>query len=172
MTKYFHDKISLLKKCSISGKDAISCIIKGLPLELRPNVKAYQCQSPEELYHVFLAGLENYKTKSSTWKRGSDSLAVLRETVNRVKRCYNCRRAGHEARDCWVLAGYEARYSQALTGLETRDDQARADHTTTSYRSAAAAPQKRCDSCGRADTRLLFVGLLLKSHKYILSCTE
>lgn len=97
MTKYFHDKMSLLKKCNLEGDAAISCLIRGLPAELRANAKAYSCQTPEELYYGFLSSLENYKKVNvdasetkSTWHRGSFMPKI----------CFNCRKTGHEARDC------------------------------------------------------------------------
>ncbi|XP_037296275.1 uncharacterized protein LOC115455229 [Manduca sexta] len=100
MTKYFHDKISLLKKCSLEGAAAISCVIRGLPVELQANAKAYSCDTAEELYYGFLSSLENYKKleakssdSKSTWQRGT-------ATNIAPKICYNCRKTGHEIRDC------------------------------------------------------------------------
>lgn len=110
MTKYYHEKLSLLRKCKIGGEDAISCIIRGLPTELRNNAKAYKCETPEQLYFGYLSSLENFKrvdaaytSRKSTWKRGNTSLtaAAGTSTPQLVPRsCYFCRRAGHEARDC------------------------------------------------------------------------
>ncbi|XP_061729054.1 uncharacterized protein LOC133533980 [Cydia pomonella] len=103
MTKYFHDKLSLLKKCNIYNEDAISCIIKGLPFELRANAKAYQCETPEQLYYGYLSSLENFKrieaaanARRTTWRRGN----VTTASHTLPKLCYACRRPGHEARDC------------------------------------------------------------------------
>ncbi|XP_064071518.1 uncharacterized protein LOC113396617 [Vanessa tameamea] len=105
MTKYFHDKISLLKKCKIYGEAAISCIIRGLPVEIRANAKAYKCETPQQLYCGYLSSLENYKavetqvTKRTTWRReGTNTTATKLPS----KICYGCRRPGHEIRDCWT----------------------------------------------------------------------
>ncbi|XP_041978509.1 uncharacterized protein LOC121737758 [Aricia agestis] len=99
MTRYFHEKMSLIKKCGLKGDAATSCLIRGLPVELRPNAKAYNCETPEQLYFGFLSSLENYKAvgtkmaeQTSSWRRGT----VLPKT------CYNCRKTGHEARDCRI----------------------------------------------------------------------
>lgn len=107
MTKYYHDKVSLLKKCNIDGESAISCIIRGLPSELRANAKAYQCQTPELLYHGYLSSLENYRrveatvsTRKSTWRRGAEGSSTTALQPSGVKRCYICRRVGHEMREC------------------------------------------------------------------------
>lgn len=60
MTRYYHDKISLMKKCDIDGENAISCLIRGLPTELRANAKACCSKTPDDLYYGFLSSLENY----------------------------------------------------------------------------------------------------------------
>ncbi|CAH2268726.1 jg229 [Pararge aegeria aegeria] len=113
MTKYYHEKLSLLKKCNVYGEDAISCIIRGLPHELRTNAKAYSCETPEQLYHGYLSSLENFKlvetytVRNSTWRRGARSIMPSSTSTHQLqpKKCYTCRREGHEARDC-VLQRY------------------------------------------------------------------
>ncbi|XP_041969253.1 uncharacterized protein LOC121726092 [Aricia agestis] len=108
MTRYYHDKLSLLRKCNISGEDAISCIIRGLPVELRANAKAYKCETPEMLYFGYLSSLENYKrdnissltSRKSSWRRGAAEENSTTAQRSGVKRCYICRRIGHEFRDC------------------------------------------------------------------------
>lgn len=111
MTKYYHEKLSLLKKCDIDGEKAISCIIRGLPHELRANAKAYKCDTPEELYYGYLSSLENFKrveaaytARRSTWRRGDQITA--RQQLPKI--CYSCRRPGHEARDCRASQRCEA----------------------------------------------------------------
>lgn len=117
MTHYYHAKLSLLRKCNIVGKEAISCIIRGLPSELRANAQAYQCDKPEDLYYGYLSSLENFKRveqsttiRQSTWRRGASnynqpaitSMGPLTVTSRQLlpKICYACRKPGHEARDC------------------------------------------------------------------------
>ncbi|XP_045451544.1 uncharacterized protein LOC123660531 [Melitaea cinxia] len=108
MTKYYHEKLSLVKRCNITGEDAISCIIRGLPYELRANAKAYTCNTPEQLYYGYLSSLENFKrmetqtVRKSTWKRGTNNGALGSTSSHQLqpKICYMCRRPGHEARDC------------------------------------------------------------------------
>ncbi|XP_050563203.1 uncharacterized protein LOC126912890 [Spodoptera frugiperda] len=109
MTKYYHEKLSLLRKCNIYGENAISCIIRGLPLELRANAKAYSCETPEQLYYGYLSALENLKpvvstsTRRSSWVRGNAVQWNFNGTSTvqqQPKNCYVCRRPGHEAKDC------------------------------------------------------------------------
>ncbi|XP_052744769.1 uncharacterized protein LOC112043480 [Bicyclus anynana] len=118
MTKYFHEKMSLIKKCELKGDAATSCLIRGLPTELRANAKAYNCTSPEELYYGFLSSLENYKnieakvteTKTS-WQRGYDlprTCFLCRKHGHEARdcrRCEVCLRVGHKAATCWFAAG-------------------------------------------------------------------
>ncbi|CAK1577907.1 unnamed protein product [Parnassius mnemosyne] len=111
MTKYYHDKISLLKKCNIGGEEAISCVIRGLPVEIRANAKAFKCDSPQQLYYGYLSSLENYKQleatdslqrPSTTWKRDGNITSATPENYVLPKKCYACRRQGHEIKDCKV----------------------------------------------------------------------
>ncbi|KAI8439599.1 hypothetical protein MSG28_013326 [Choristoneura fumiferana] len=106
MTTYYHDKLSLIKKCRLDEEGATSCIIRGLPQELRANAKAFRCESAEELYYGYLSSLENYKrvesgavknkeTSRGTWRRPSG--------LPSVKLCYVCRKPGHEGKDCRSL---------------------------------------------------------------------
>ncbi|XP_072934944.1 uncharacterized protein [Epargyreus clarus] len=116
MTRYYHDKVSLLKRCNMGGEEAMSCIIKGLLVELRANAKAYQCQTPEQLYYGYLSSFENYKNevsmplRRSTWRRGATDGGTSTSTLqpSGVKRCYLCRKIGHEARDCRSLLHCDA----------------------------------------------------------------
>lgn len=108
MTKYYHEKLSLLKKCNIHGEQAISCVIRGLPPELRANAKAYRCETPEQLYFGYLSSLENFKrveatynARKSTWRKGDRSISSGTPSQHLLpKICYACRRPGHEAKDC------------------------------------------------------------------------
>ncbi|XP_047532504.1 uncharacterized protein LOC125067785 [Vanessa atalanta] len=109
MTKYFHDKVSLLKKCNIIGESAISCIIRGLPMEIRANAKAFQCSTPQQLYYGYLSSLENYRQieashprPTTTWRREGAVATIARGSDFQPKKCYACRREGHEAKDCKV----------------------------------------------------------------------
>ncbi|CAK1592481.1 unnamed protein product [Parnassius mnemosyne] len=107
MTNYFHDKLSLIKKCNIVGENAISCIIRGLPVELQANAKAYKCRTPQLLYYGYLSSFENYKRieaatpmRKSLWKRGTTDGSSATDQQTGVRQCYICRRLGHVAQDC------------------------------------------------------------------------
>ena len=117
MTQYFHAKLALCERCRFTGKEALSFIIRGLPLELQANARAFKCRTADELYSGFLADLDHYQETS---RRGPDLKRRLQEKVqaHRSKgwdlegkgsttakrlmvRCYNCQELGtHLSRDC------------------------------------------------------------------------
>ncbi|XP_018569072.1 uncharacterized protein LOC108909267 [Anoplophora glabripennis] len=110
MTTYYHAKLALCHRVRITGKDAVSCIIKGLPTELRANARAVRCPTPEILYNSFLAGLESCHGESAPRRMASRMQVPERQasipqqgtsTARGLKRCYNCQRfTDHVSRDC------------------------------------------------------------------------
>ena len=112
MTTYYHAKLELCCRVHITGPDAVSCIIRGLPEELRANAYAAAFQTPERLYNQFLAGLESYRCQRRT--RGHEEEAegrpVKRQALQAVQqsslqqrqgsRCYNCQEWGHISKEC------------------------------------------------------------------------
>ena len=120
MTQYYRAKMSLIKQCRLDHEAAISCVIKGLPIELQANARAFRCDTPSELYAGFLSLLDNYQTPGSNNQR-EQSLATghskpehhthfrsnkfqinRRPLPQNLKgpRCYNCQKFGHLAREC------------------------------------------------------------------------
>lgn len=61
MTKYYQEKLAMCFRCQLSDQAAVSCIIRGLPLELQANAQAYQCSNPDALYEGFLSAFDNYQ---------------------------------------------------------------------------------------------------------------
>ena len=54
-----HAKLALCDRCDFSDEKAIYCIIRGLPLELQANARAFKYRSSRDLHSGFLVGLEN-----------------------------------------------------------------------------------------------------------------
>ncbi|KAJ8911545.1 hypothetical protein NQ315_012798 [Exocentrus adspersus] len=110
ITSYYHDKLALCDRVRITGADAVSCIVSGLPADLRTNAQAARCGTPDELYNSFLAGLESYRGGGSSRTVASRVQVPRREpeaqrrsmVADRVlKRCFNCqKRTDHVSRDC------------------------------------------------------------------------
>ncbi|KAH0822617.1 hypothetical protein GEV33_000174 [Tenebrio molitor] len=59
LTHYYHAKVALIQQCRLDDETTISCVIKGLPLELQANARAYKCDSVDELYDGFIAPSSN-----------------------------------------------------------------------------------------------------------------
>lgn len=102
MNRYYNDKISLMKKCGLDGENAILCLIRGFCVRTQKHAAT---RLPKNYItgffrHSKTTGLKKTddlltkKVLKSTWQRGSTA------GYPAPKVCYNCRRPGHEARDC------------------------------------------------------------------------
>ncbi|XP_045493279.1 uncharacterized protein LOC123704765 [Colias croceus] len=116
MTKYYQEKLAMCYRCQISGQAAVSCIIRGLPLELQANAQAFQSGSPDDLYEGFLSALDSYKPSekpNSTLIPQSSRIinkghyvstqrmvAKNNGTQDPSQICYRCKEPGHTAPQC------------------------------------------------------------------------
>ncbi|XP_069686310.1 uncharacterized protein [Periplaneta americana] len=117
MTKYYYAKLALCERCKITGENAISCIIRGLPYELQANALAFKCKTPWELYSVFLSTLDRYQesgrpqgdSKRRCLEIGAGHMAKRvcshgrAETDRKTQkvRCFNCQELGtHLSKSC------------------------------------------------------------------------
>lgn len=117
MAAYYHAKLALLNRCKISGTDAVSCIIKGLPVDLQAGAFAARSSTPSDLYSNYLAGIKTYSAAAAaTMTSGAvpkrrpvtevSSRAVAARASGSIKPkmkvvCYNCQEEGeHFSRDC------------------------------------------------------------------------
>lgn len=98
MAHYFYYKNMLVHKCGITEKNAVSCIIDGLPLGLQANARAGNFNTPERLFSEFLSKLETIQTATSSSKGEvgeSRSVSQLKP-----KLCFGCNKPGHVKKDC------------------------------------------------------------------------
>ncbi|GJQ88225.1 hypothetical protein Trydic_g13216 [Trypoxylus dichotomus] len=117
MSHYYHAKLALCERCDIRGERAVSCLIRGLPDELRANAYTVQSKTPEALYTGFLSGLEDYGRASSSRQTVAPGVpsriqrAPASATTTQAagdgrpkaerRQCYNCQEYGtHLSRDC------------------------------------------------------------------------
>lgn len=114
MTKYFREKLAMCYRCQLSDQAAVSCIVRGLPQELRANAQAFQCHTPDELYEGFLSAFDSYQNNSQRTQNfpvktvgfskvlnaeGSTSQLDNRVPI-RENHCYRCNEIGHVATTC------------------------------------------------------------------------
>lgn len=100
-------KYSLAQQCRLENDGIISCIIRGLPIELQANARAFQCTTPDELYAGFIAPMDNYQTPMSSHVKVPRLPVELPKYKQKPDlapynsiRCYNCGKSGHISRDC------------------------------------------------------------------------
>lgn len=106
MTHYYHAKLAFIQQCRLDDMAAISCIINGLPLELQPNARAYQCDHPDQLYANFISPLENYRSPmeppAKRYRHETKGASTSRQPARKSGsvECFRCGKMGHYARDC------------------------------------------------------------------------
>ncbi|XP_076257209.1 uncharacterized protein LOC143194372 [Rhynchophorus ferrugineus] len=89
---YFYMKNILTKKCELSRRNAVICIIDGLPKSLHGPAKAGNYQSLEALFQGFLSQMDDSGSGSQ--------LMTASPSTGRQIRCYICNKIGHVARMC------------------------------------------------------------------------
>lgn len=117
MTQYYFSKMYLLEACKISGVNAVSCLIDGLPNPfLKQEAKSCNFLTPESLYSEFLLKVPDWESK----KTHSDREVIQYEDPPLVEnisndvdkkglknmRCYTCDQIGHIAAQCRYSSCY------------------------------------------------------------------
>lgn len=165
MTHYFHAKLALVQQCRLDDDAAISCVIRGLPLELQANARAYQCTTPDKLYSDFIAPLENYESpaehflvKRSRHENGPGGSAggpsPGRNAIRSVSvECYRCGKKGHISKDC-RLKGSLRCYSCNRYGHK-KDDCRFRNQKSTSVQSSSDSKQVKLIDMKKANTTYL-----------------
>lgn len=110
LEEYFYEKMILLNRCRISGKDAVDCILLGIDdRSIRTSAEAVQFTDPDKLL-VFLRNVKSTKRGdrnlrpntniSDSFKRNNiNSKGSKTETKWSVK-CFNCGEEGHPFFKC------------------------------------------------------------------------
>lgn len=94
-------------RCKLTDTATVSCIIRGLPLSLQANARAYQCDRPEDLYEGFLCALDDYQPPSMTTRppnREINTRPPAEKKTNPINPdvdpCPRCKKTGHILRNC------------------------------------------------------------------------
>ncbi|XP_075161385.1 uncharacterized protein LOC142234183 [Haematobia irritans] len=100
MANYYFEKKMLADVCKISGSDAVSCIIDGLPKgSLQIGARAGRFVSPEDLFGHYLSTFPSTsEPPSKARKIEGRSITIVGDAKEII--CYNCKTKGHYASKC------------------------------------------------------------------------
>lgn len=108
LEEYFYEKMVLLNRCNITGKNAIDCILFGIEdRSVRTSAEAAQFTEPDKLL-VFLRNIKVVKHQEKTaipWQRSTPVNKYPKTTQKNnddklVAKCYNCNEVGHPFYRC------------------------------------------------------------------------
>lgn len=115
LEEYYHDKMALVNRCRLTGRDAVDCIVHGIyDHNVRLNAQGSNFQRPQDLLK-FLRNVSNKtinQTKrvmsnnnirpSTSKTENSSALGSGLGDSNRYKflKCFNCSEIGHSVARC------------------------------------------------------------------------
>lgn len=107
LENYFYEKMILLHRCRLSGKDAVDCILLGIDdRSVRTGAEAVQFTEPDKLL-VYLRSVKSIKRpeksvpRASAPDQGARQKTLLRSNrEGKVLKCYNCGEDGHPSFKC------------------------------------------------------------------------
>ncbi|XP_048477733.1 uncharacterized protein LOC125488650 [Plutella xylostella] len=102
MTKYYQEKIAMCFRCNLSDAATLSCIIRGLPVQLQSNARAYQCTRPDQLYEGFLSALDDYRYPTFESRAFNKQPLERKPSAANTESdpCPRCKKTGHLVRYC------------------------------------------------------------------------
>lgn len=111
LVEYFYEKMVLLNRCRITGKDAIDCVLLGIEdRSVRTSAEAAQFTEPDKLL-VFLRSVKIIKRTDKTSASIQPSIFENKRTKyfksvqnnnhsKSIYKCYNCGEEGHSFYKC------------------------------------------------------------------------
>lgn len=109
---YYYEKIALLNQCNITGSNAVSCIIGGIPDNtIQTAAKSKEYPNPEMLL-CFLKSCDvdsNNGNISRSTKPNNKRFRENYDTHNSFKNrrrivCFACKKEGHKASQCRITS--------------------------------------------------------------------
>lgn len=101
LSDYFYDKLTLINRCNVQGKNAVDCVIHGIvDKSIRNSAQALNCEEPEDLLN-FLNSQKSIDIpyfKKPILPVGNRPGTI--STTSGDVTCFNCRSKGHTFYKC------------------------------------------------------------------------
>lgn len=112
LVEYFYDKIMLINRCQLKGRQAVDCLSHGVyDNNTRINIQGAQFNDPDQVLNYFRNishnirernyidnSRKNPETQENKFK-GSNDFSTNRKIPQTIT-CYNCREVGHTVANC------------------------------------------------------------------------
>lgn len=102
LEEYYYDKIMLINRCNLSGKEAVDCLSHGIfDNNIRMNIQGARFREPEQVLKYFRSVATRSYDMTKTFKPVSrvNNDQKRASSISSV-RCYNCHEPGHIVSKC------------------------------------------------------------------------
>lgn len=102
LEEYFYNKIVLLNRCKIFGKQAVECVLFGIEdRSVRTGAEAVQFSEPDKLL-VFLRNVKTFRRQEKNIKASAPEQSLKSKIFRQNIKCYNCGEEGHPSFRCKI----------------------------------------------------------------------
>lgn len=141
---YYYDKMALLHRLKITGENAVSCVIHGIPNNLiRTGARGGQYTEPTDLLNYLTSvGSAIDSTGQKSDKKPSGDKPSGAQPKKPTIKCYTCGELGHLSRDC-------CRLSEQPTYGTTSGPKGQSDQKDAKNRASLNTSNVECFKCGK-----------------------